>query len=468
MAAMTVFPRFLGAPCTLLVCALTAWAAQACQAAEPPLSLATFQADVTPPVGHPLQGGVGVQPVAEVADPLLAHGIVLLGSGQPIVIVAVDWCGIGNDAHDAWRTALAEAAGTTSERVLVSALHQHDAPLADLTAERQIAELKLGRGTLDLAFHQRAVEKTAAALKASLARAQPLTHIGLGQAQVEKVASNRRILGDDGKVVLVRGSSSKDPRAKEAPKGTIDPWLKTISFFSADKPLASLSVYATHPMSYYGRGQVSSDFCGLARQRRQADDPGVLHFYATGCGGNVAAGKYNDGSPEIRPILTDRMHAAMKAAWDATNKHPIETVRFRSVPLRLPAKTTGRFERSELERMLRDPNETFDNRARVAYALSWRERSDAAGQALDIPALDFGVAQIVLLPGEPFVEYQLAAQKLRPDSFVVVLGYGDYGPVYLPTDIAFGEGGYEPGDWSFVAPGAEASLLKGLATALEE
>ena len=464
---MTVSPGFLRAPCTVLLCALTAWAAQACRAAEAPLSLATFQADVTPPAGHPLQGGVGVQPVAEVADPLLAHGIVLLGSSQPIVIVAVDWCGIGNDAHDAWRAALAEAAGTTSQRVLVSALHQHDAPLADLTAERMIAELKLGRGTLDLGFHQRAALKTAAALQASLGKAQPLTHIGLGQAKVERVASNRRILGDDGKVVLVRGSGSKDPRAKQAPEGTIDPWLKTISFWSADKPLASLSVYATHPMSYYGRGQVSSDFCGLARQRRQADDPGVLHFYATGCGGNVAAGKYNDGSPEMRPILTDRMYAAMKAAWADTKKHPIDQLQFRSVPLRLPSKETGRFERAELERMLRDPMETFDNRARVAYALSWRERSDS-GRALDIPALDFGVAQIVLLPGEPFVEYQLAAQKLRPDSFVVVLGYGDYGPVYLPTDIAFGEGGYEPGDWSFVAPGAEAALLKALATALEK
>ena len=432
-----------------------------------PNSLATFVADVTPPVGHPLQGGVGVQPVAEVADPLLAHGIVLLGNDQPIVIVAFDWCGIGNDAHDLWRQALADAAGTDFRRVLVTTLHQHDAPMADLTAERLIAELKLGRGTLDLGFHQRAVERTAAALKESLKNAQPLTHIGIGQAKVEKVASNRRILGENGKVILVRGSSSKDPRAKEAPEGTIDPWLKTISFWNGDKPLASLSVYATHPMSHYGRGQVSSDFCGLARQRRQADDPGVLHFYATGCGGNVAAGKYNDGTPEMRAVLTERMYEAMKAAWTDTKRHALGEVQFRSVSLRLPPKESGRFQVSELEKMLRDPHQTFDNRARTAFALSWRKRCDS-GRELDIPALDFGPAQLVLLPGEPFVEYQLAAQKLRPDSFVVVMGYGDYGPVYLPTDRAFEEGGYEPGDWSFVAPGVEKAILGGLATALKK
>ena len=48
------------------------------------------------------------------------------------------------------------------------------------------------------------------------------------------------------------------------------------------------------------------------------------------------------------------------------------------------------------------------------------------------------------LPGEPFIEYQLAAQDLKKDSFVCVAGYGDDGPGYIPTDKAFLEGGYEP------------------------
>ncbi len=55
----------------------------------------------------------------------------LQGSGPPVVLCSVDWCGIGNDAHDRWREVLADAAGTTRERVLVCAIHQHDAPLVD-------------------------------------------------------------------------------------------------------------------------------------------------------------------------------------------------------------------------------------------------------------------------------------------------------------------------------------------------
>lgn len=85
-----------------------------------------------------------------------------------------------------------------------------------------------------------------------------------GEAKVERVASNRRILGSDGKVETFRGSSTKDPRAWASPEGQIDPQTKTLSFWHGDQPVASISVYATHPMSYYGQGQVSADFTGLA------------------------------------------------------------------------------------------------------------------------------------------------------------------------------------------------------------
>ena len=39
--------------------------------------------------------------------------------------------------------------------------------------------------------------------------------------------------------------------------------LKTISFWNQEQPLLALHAYATHPMSYYGQGEVSADFVGL-------------------------------------------------------------------------------------------------------------------------------------------------------------------------------------------------------------
>src|SRR5437763_2200851 len=153
----------------------------------PALHLATFQSDATPPLGHPLCGG-WIEPVRGVDDPLRALGVVLLGSGAPVVLCAVDWCGIRNDANLAFRQALARAAHTTAERVAVQCVHPHNAPFADTGAEKLIEAAK-GPTSLDLKYFDKCVQATADALKASLMKAVEFTHVGTGQAKVDKVAS---------------------------------------------------------------------------------------------------------------------------------------------------------------------------------------------------------------------------------------------------------------------------------------
>src|SRR5437870_745508 len=83
-------------------------ARQADAAAANPFKLATFTADVTPPLGHPLFIDMSPQAKA-VDDPLRANGFVLWGTDKPVVLVSVDWMEIRNDAYDRWRTVLADA-----------------------------------------------------------------------------------------------------------------------------------------------------------------------------------------------------------------------------------------------------------------------------------------------------------------------------------------------------------------------
>ena len=59
---------------------------------------------------------------------------------------------------------------------------------------------------------------------------------------------------------------------------------------------------------------ISGDFVGLARARRQVSAGDSLQIYATGCSGDVTAGKFNDGSPSVRGRLTDALHDAMEAS----------------------------------------------------------------------------------------------------------------------------------------------------------
>ena len=73
------------------------------------------------------------------------------------------------------------------------------------------------------------------------------------------------------------------------------------------------------------------------------------------------------------------------------------------------------------------------------------------------------------MPGELFVEYQLAAQKLRPDLFVAMAAYGDYSPGYIGTEIAYSQGGYESSERaSRVAPKVEDVLMGAIETLLNK
>src|SRR5438093_10297353 len=209
----------------------TAFAAEkatpsAAGAQAPRLSLAVFDIDATPPIGSMM----AYDPVTNKWDlGLRARGLVLLGAGQPIVLCAVDWIGIANEGYDAFRAGLARAAGTIPSRVAVHALHQHDAPDCDFSAERILKEAGLDPGQFESSFQRQTLSNLEQAVRTALPRAQPVTHLGLGQARVEQVASNRRILGPAGKVRAVRYTACQDPGLRAEPEGTIDPIVSLVS-----------------------------------------------------------------------------------------------------------------------------------------------------------------------------------------------------------------------------------------------
>jgi len=424
--------------------------------------VASFSTDVTIPIGHACMGG-GVANAKEIADPLFAKGFVLLGDDKPVVVVSLDWCQCNNDSYDRWRDVLAEAAGTTRVRVMLATVHQHDAPICDLSAQKLLDEQGLKNYNCDPEFHEKAVQRTAEALKKGLAQTRRITHFGIGQAKVDRVASNRRLVTPQGKINWDRGSYSGDVFG--APEGEIDPCLKILSFWDGDQPVVAWSCYAVHPMSYYGRGKVSADFPGLARARFQALDPQVLQIYFTGCAGDTTAGKYNDRSPNLKENLAERLYQGMLAAWKATKRQPLEKVAFRSTEMKLPPRDTGAFTREAMQRTLTDPKAAKWQRISAALGLSWRKRLDA-GQPVDLPCLDLadGTAQFLIMPGESFVGYQLAAQRLRPQSFVMVAGFGEGAPGYIPTDQCWKDG-YNDG-YCWVAPMTEKLMVSAMARAM--
>ncbi len=428
------------------------------------IKLATFDVDATPPLGS----AMAYDPVKRVDDlTLRCRGIVLLGAEQPIVLCAVDWIGIANEGHDAFRNGLAEAAGTVPNRVAVHALHQHDAPGCDFTAENLIKEMDLkGYTRFDGTFHRLVIQRAADAIRASIANALTITHYGYGEAIVKEVASNRRVEKTvEGKVGRMRGSSCKVEGLIDLPEGLIDPVVSLLSFWNGDQPIALLSAYACHPQSYYRLGIPSPDFPGIARFIRGQDVNIALHVHFNGAGGNIAAGKYNNGGQANRMILATRLANGMREAYAATIKKPLTAgdIGWSSVPVSLPL--SPRLDEVELVSKLK----TSAARGYVSFAdqLAWVRRVKA-GHQIDITCLRVNDTRMLHLPGELFVEYQLAAKAMRPDLHVMMAAYGDYGPAYIGTAAAYPEGGYETGATSSnVAPEVEPVLMGAMKKLLE-
>lgn len=425
---------------------------------KPDLFLAPFRFDVTPPLGHPMCGG-WIKPAEVVDDPLEAIGFVLLGAGKPIVLCAVDWTGILNEAHLEWRRALAEAAGTTPQRVAVHCVHQHNAPFACLEAERIVAQQGDLPHIVELDYFRACLERARKAVAAALKQPRHVTHVAAGQARVDRVASNRRVSRDaQGNVLTMRGSSCKDEKLRELPEGLIDPWLKTVAFYDKDVKVAACHYYATHPMSYYGDGRVSSDFIGLARKQRQKDEPGCLHVYFTGCAGNIAAGKYNDGSKDVRPILTQRVYEGIVAADKTLRPAPLGEITWRTHEVLPPPRATLNAER--LEQMIGNKKNQVVNRSRPSFQLSWLRRLEKKTPIV-LSALHVNDISLLHMPAECFVEYQLRAQQLQPKRFVATAAYGDGGPWYIPVKDEYPHGGYEV-SVAFCDPEVDGMLTKGM------
>ena len=399
------------------------------------LKIAVFDMDATPPAGSYLT----YDQMAGTWDMgLRAKGIVLTGADEPIVLCAIDWIGIANESQDVFKKTLAEAAGTDPKRVAVHTLHQHDAPICDFSAEKMLKEMGIAPMSFESDFAREFLARLGKTVKDSLNELRPVTDISLGKAPVHEVASNRRIV-KDGKVGPLRATACKDPALRNEPEGLIDPDVTLIGFWEDEKPVAVMTFYATHPQSYYLTKIANPDFPGIARFNRQLAIPDALHIHFNGAGGNIGAGKYNDGAHENRMILAQRLADGMERAWKDSVKIPVTAgdVSWATEPVALPVA-------DEIIRQAESQIATSDMRFRSnnMSLIIWAKRAQA-GTTIDIGCLRVGKASVLFTPGELFVEYQLAAKALRPDLAVSVAAYGDYGPFYIGTKEAYSQGGYE-------------------------
>jgi len=399
------------------------------------LHLGTFCVDVTPPVGFPTGFGTG-DPTEAVRDPLFLRGFIFEDGGHPCLLASLDYCGLMNSAYDELCAALAQAVATTPDRVSVHCIHQHDAPLLNFEIEAY-----LGCVTFPRQWWQGVVAACAESARAAVAGVEEVSELGWDEVRLRGYASNRRILGGDGKVEGMRYSRCADDALRQAPVGVIDPMLRTLAFKGTDgQVLASMSFYATHPQVSNGRRMYSADAPGEA-MRLVSDQHSGLHAFFTGAGGNITAGKFTSPT-DLEANLVD--FGGRLADGILTN--------LKGMTLGSPAELewirgSFLFPRAALDKavlLARITDETSPAHKRLLQAVLLSSLEYPGNVNYRFSLLRVGACRILLLPGEPFVEYQLLAQSLVPDEFLAVAANCSDNFLYLPQPHHFAEGGYEP------------------------
>ena len=164
-------------------------------------------------------------------------------------------------------------------------------------------------------------------------------------------------------------------------------------------------------------------------------------------------------------LLATRLAEGMREAWTATKKQPLLAgdIGWRTEPVRLPP--APHLNEADLVQTLK--SEPARGYIAAADQLAWLKRCQS-DHAIDVACLRVGQTRVLHLPGELFVEYQLAAKAMRPDLHVALAAYGDYGPGYIGTTTAYTQGGYETGrSASNVAPQVEQILTAAMQKLLE-
>lgn len=427
------------------------------------LQIAFFKVDVTPPVGAQMAYGLN----KKIDTPIFIRGLIINDGSTRAVIVSCDFVYVWGQTWFEWRKAIADAAGTSEDRVFLHSIHQHDS--MRISPQWNEFTRKFGQEAVSEDYCRDTLKK----LRTSVASAvngewHDVSKLMTAERRLSGLAANRRMLDENNKWFATRYSMCADPKLRALPVGTIDPLLRTIAFSGKDgKIIAALHFYAAHPMAAYRREMVGQDVPGVALDYVEKEfDKATFNIYLNGCGGNISFGKYQLGNNKEKSleVLGRRLGEGLVANLKNLEEKPLGKLSFVNADFKFPLNP----ELTE-EILLKQVGKSIDGApdlkaiSRLVIVRNWKE-----WQTCSISRLSIGnEVNMLSLPGEMCVEYQLYAQSIVPEEFLACAAYGNATYTYIPTAKMFSEGGYEPGR-SITTPEVEDNLKKAIYKVLKD
>jgi hypothetical protein len=253
-----------------------------------------------------------------------------------------------------------------------------------------------------------------------------------------------------------REPTDRGIRLGKYPAGPVDEGVPILRVAKADgKPLAIVFGYACHNTTLRpDMTRIDPDFAGYAQDRIEADHPGALAMFVTGCAGD--ADPHPFGTLEMARAHGDELGAAVKFVTDHPNWWTPLTGPLRSSYAETTVRFAGPTDRASYEKLRDDPDPGRRRHARrMLEELDTGRPIRAEYPHYSVQAFALGDRLTLLaLSGEVVVDYAIRLQReLGGEGKALwVAAYANDVIGYIPSVRVLKEGGYEGGEAFYGSP----------------
>lgn len=392
-----------------------------------------------------------VRPAEGKAQDLFAKALALEdGRGGRFVFVTIDAIGVTRTLRKGVEEKVRGAYQLQPHEFLLNASHTHSGPEYRPARVPGDADGKWVRAAE--AYAKRLEAELTALVGRALADLKP-ARVSYARARAG-FAMNRRL-----------PQPGAEPRNAPHPDGPVDhdvPVLRVESGAAGASGSGSLRAvlfgYACHNTTLTQTGyQYCGDYAGFAQEYLQADRPGTVAMFITGCGGDQ--NPYPRGTLELARAHGRTLATAVEAAL-ATQARPVSGA-LRGAMAEIELSYAGPPRREDYERRV-----SAKDKQEAAHAKRMIERIEREGSLPKSYPYPLQVVRLgdeltlVALSGEVVVDYSLRLKReLGGPAKLWVAAYCNDVMGYIPSERVLREGGYEGATamWLGVHPGPWAN-----------
>ena len=385
--------------------------------------------DITPDYPTLLAGYAGRSAPSEGVDERLWARALAMGNSNPVVVIAVDNCGVPKTSCDQVAKMLEISHGLPRDRTVVMSTHTHNAPVltgyavvlwSGRISEEQVKTMERYTRWLEEQLVKVARKALDSRIEGKLAWGQGRVTFG----------GNRRVLNANGWQGF--GFQIDKP---------VDHSMPLLLATGADgDPIAAWCNYACHCTTLGARNHLSGDWAGFANTAVEEQHPDAIALTTIGCGADVGP-QPSGGANHAREHGESIAREIQRLIQEDKLKTLSEPLRSAAKTVQLPFAPIPN--RSTWEETLKSGG--FDGElARQQLAQLDRGEVIATHLPYTITTWNFGhELGLVFLPGEVCVDYALRLKTVMDWQRLWINGWANDVPCYIPSKRILAEGGYE-------------------------